>query len=101
MNKPQKPSKTVEQPGSIIFHFDHTSNKVSIQYFNQWIKDNVPKGAFDVALTLDEDYDYSGEIMGVYLRIEYKTLVPNAHYKSQVKTYEKQLAEWKEQNGKR
>lgn len=86
----------------MTFYFDHASNRVSLEYFNQWIKDNLPQGAFDVALTLDEDYDYySGEITSVYLKIEYQILVENTRYKSQLKKYEKQLAKWKEENGKR
>ncbi len=110
MNKPIKPTKKIEQPGSITFYFEHASNSVSLEYFNQWVKDNLPKGAFDVALTLDEEYDYySGEIMSVYLQVEYKTLVDNTRYVSEMKKYKKKLAEWKKEveqikayvNGKR
>jgi len=98
MRKPITPTKKVEQPGSLTFYFDHVSNRVSLDYFNQWVKDNLPKGSFDVALTLDEDYDYySGDIISVYLRVEYKTLVDNTRYKSEMKKHEKQLAKWKEQ----
>lgn len=98
MNKPQKPSKKIEQPGSLTFYFDHASNKVSLEYFNQWVEDNLPGGAYDVALTMDEDYDYySGEIVSVNLQIEYKTLIDNTRYVSQMKKYKKQLAKWKEQ----
>ena len=91
--KPIKPTKIIEQPGSLTFYFDHVSNRVSLEYFNQWIKDNLPKGAYDVGLAMDEDYDYySGEITAVYLRIEYKIKVKNTRYVSQMKKYEKQLA---------
>lgn len=99
MNKPIKPTKKIEQPNSMTFHFDHASNTVSLEHFNQWVKDNLPIGAFDVALSLDEDYDYySGEITSVYLRIEYKIWVPNTRYVSQMTKYNKQLAKWKKEN---
>lgn len=98
VNKPQKPNKIVEQPGSMTFYFDHSSNKVSLDYFNQWVKDNLPKGAYDVSLSLDEEYDhYSGEIMTTNLQVEYLIKVDNAKYDSQMKKYQKQLAKWNEQ----
>lgn len=99
ISPPIKPELKVGQPGSLTFYFDHTSNKVSLEYFNRWVKDNLPQGAYDVGLTLEEDYDYySGDIVSVDLKIEYKTLVDNTRYVSQMKKYEKQLAKWKKEN---
>ena len=98
MNKPTKPKKKLYLPAGQTFWFDHASNKVSLQYFLDWIKDNVPKKARDVTISIEEDFSYEdGSIISCNIRVEWKVKVDNSRYVSQMKKYKKQLAKWKEQ----
>ncbi len=98
MRKPKKPTKKIEVPNSCSFYFDHTSNKVSIDYFLNWVKETVPKGAKDITLSMGEDYCCeTGDHISSYLVLSWKEKVKNTRYVSEMKKYEKQLKEWKEQ----
>lgn len=98
MKKPEKPTKKIVVPNSRSFYFDHASNKVSIDYFMNWVKETVPKGGWDITLSMDEDYDFeSGEHISSYLVVSWKEKVKNTRYVSEMKKYEKKMKEWKEQ----
>lgn len=98
MNKPRKPLKKIVQPGSVYFYFYHAFNKVSLAYFNDWINENLPKGAFDITLSLDEDFDYeSGEYISSSIEVGYKILINNTRYVSEMKKYNKRLIKWKKE----
>lgn len=96
--KPTKPTKKVEVTQSASFYFDHVSKKVSIDHFNEWVKQSAPTGATDITLSLEENYDYeSGEIMNCFLIIQWNQKIDNNRYVSEMKKYDKQLAKWKKQ----
>jgi hypothetical protein len=98
VNKPTKPKKKIYLPAGTTFYFDHTSKKVSLSYFLDWIKETLPKGATDVTISMDEDCsEYDGSIISCYLQVEWKVKRDNPRYEKEFKKYKKQLAEWKEQ----
>ncbi len=86
----KKPTKTIWVPNSCTFYFDHVSPKVSIDYFNNWVKETVPKGATDVTLTIDEDYDDDGNVISSYLVLSWKQKAKNTRYVSEMKKWKKQ-----------
>lgn len=52
----------------ISFPFDFTSKKVSLKYFQDWLKQNIPKGAKDICVELEEEPDYhyeNGELLNI------------------------------------
>ena len=98
IDKPQKPKKKILLPASRTFYFDYTSKKVSLDYFLGWVKENAPKGAKDITISIDEDIDYeTGYTNSCNILVEWKVKMDNVRYDSQMKKYKKQLAKWKEQ----
>jgi hypothetical protein len=101
MRKPQKPTKRIEMTGSVRFYFDHVSNKVSLSYFLGWVKENIPKGAKDITLSMDEDYDdYDGTIINCGLEVGYKYRAKNPNYHNELQKYERKLRKWKREQCK-
>jgi hypothetical protein len=87
----KKPTKTILVPHCRTFYFDHVSNKVSIDYFMDWIKETVPKGAVDVTIGMDEDYDYeSGDLLSSNIVVSWKQKAKNTRYVSEMKKWKKQ-----------
>lgn len=96
--KPVKPQKKIYLPAARTFYFDHVSNKVSLGFFLDWIKSNVPKSSKDVTLSIDENFDdYDGTIISCNIRVEWKVKMDNVSYDRQMKQYKKNLAKWKKQ----
>ena len=98
MDKPIKPSKKVEARGARTFYFDHVSKKVSVLTFLDWLREELPDGAYDATLSIEEDVnEENGDILSCNILLEWKFLTLNTRYKSETKKYEKQLAKWKKQ----
>lgn len=98
MKKPIKPSKKIEASCSETFSFDHVSNKVSLDFFLDWIKQTLPKESYDVTISLEDDYEYeTGEHIISYIVLSWKEQIDNSSYdKDQVK-YQKKLKKWKKE----
>lgn len=96
MIKPQKPQNKFEIKNSTTFYFDHVSNKVSLNYFIDWCKKQIPKQAKDITLSLETEYYYDDS--ETHLVLNWKEFVENKSYKKQMKSYKKKLLKWKEQN---
>jgi hypothetical protein len=97
--KPIKPNKRIVIKENSSYHFDWTSKKVSLIVFLDWIKDTIPKGAFDVTIGLENDHYYDDGI--TWISIAWQIEVDNTLYTIQMKKYDKQLVKWKKQNAKR
>ena len=54
------------------FCFDHVSNKVSLDYFLDWIKENVPKNADDITIGLEDEFNCMGGVVGAHIVMEWK-----------------------------
>jgi hypothetical protein len=93
--KPEKPKKWKLVTNHASYYFDFVSNKVSLLVFLDWIKDEVPEGAEDVTIGLENDHYYDDSI--TWIGLNWKEKVPNTKYVSQMKKYNKQLEKWKEQ----
>ena len=95
LKKPEKPKKWKLVTNSESYHFDFVSNKVALSVFLDWIKESVPEDAENVTISLEDDHYYDDSM--TWIELQWKEKVPNTKYISQMKKYEKQLKEWKEQ----
>ena len=93
MRKPKKPTKTVLMQKSKYLDFNYTSKEISIDYFYSWIKENVPKDAVDVTLSLDQDCEFLS-----YLSINWKQKINNINYDKEMIKYKKKLAKYNKEN---
>jgi len=75
-----KPSKTILVPYSAIFYFEHVSPRVSLNFFLDWIKENIPKNAIDPVIELTEE-------SSSYLTFTYTLKPPNIKYDDELKKY--------------
>lgn len=96
MTSPIKPKKKIVITDSKTYYFNHVSKETSLQYFFDWCKRYVPKGAKDIKLSLKEEFVYDDHFS--YLELSWKIKKNNPHYEKQLKKYNKDLKKWKEQN---
>ena len=57
MKKIKKLTKKKLVSNSTTFVFDHASKKVSLLYFLEWAQKAIPKGAEDITLELEEEWE--------------------------------------------
>ena len=94
--KPIEPQKLVEITNVKAFEFNHISNKVSLFYFLDWVKESVPTNGSDICISLIDDYN---DVCGCYiqkLEISWKEIVDNVNYDKQLGKYKKQLKKYEE-----
>lgn len=98
MQEPKKPTKKIEVRKSTLFPFDYVSKKVSLSYFLNWVKENLPKGSKDITLELAEEWCYEDCITS--LEVGWTEVQENTSYEKDMVKYEKKLKKWKKQNEK-
>ena len=96
LKKPEKPKKYRTITNGDEFYFDYVSNKVALDVFLDWATNCAPDGAKDVTIGIGE-YQYEEDGDGVWIQLEWKEREPNTRYKSEMRSYEKKLKEWKKQ----
>ena len=98
MNKPEKPNKKTVVTGYARYDFNWVSKKVSWEVFKDWVKEIVPRGAYDVTLELREDWEY--DTCFTSLEIAWKKKVLNKHYEKEMAKYRKKMEKWQKQQAK-
>jgi len=100
--KPIEPNKKIFIEKYISFNeISYSCNKISLDYFLSWIKENVPFDATDVTLSLNEEYsDYDGNLIGCHIQIGYKILIDNPRHEKEMEKYRKKMVKWKNQQTK-
>jgi len=93
MNKPIKPKKIIDVVHTATYDFNWVSKKVSLDDFQEWIKETVPHKATDVTLELCEDFEYDNQL--TWLEVGWTTKEPNPYYLREMKKYETKLRKWK------
>jgi hypothetical protein len=93
IQKPKRPTKYIWQNNYRTFDFNYVSKKVSLDYFIEWCKKEVPKNAKDVTLELNEYWEYDDCI--VSLNITWKEKVLNTRYTSEISKYNKKMLKFK------
>lgn len=103
-NKPVKPSKIVVVRQAVNFPFYNYGMKgaqAPMLLFLDWCKDTIPQGATNVVIGIDSEFhDMDGSFSSSHIELSWDEQVRNGNYNKELKKYEKQLAKWKEQNGK-
>ena len=82
--KPIKPTKYSKN-----FPFSFVSPKVSLEYFIEWCKKEIPKSAPDVTIELKEDWNYDD--CNCYLEFSWKQKTINENYEKELKKYNNKL----------
>ena len=95
MKKPIKPKKIINVTQTATFDFNWISKKVSLDVFQKWIKETVPKGATNVTLELCEDFTYDNDL--TWLEIGWTVKEANPNYLREMNKYETKLRKWNKQ----
>ena len=53
------------------FDFDYPCNKVPLDRFLDWIKENVPSDAKDITISIMDPLDYYGNFQGNHIYVEW------------------------------
>jgi hypothetical protein len=83
----KEPTKKITVRQSIDYNFNWVGKKVALDVFNDWCKENIPRGAKDVTLELMEDWEYDSCL--TYLQLSWDLEVVNTNYEKEMKKWQK------------